>query len=157
MKKSNNFLQFGEKKFRQSEKSMNEKAKKLFDGKNLVFIATTMKDGSPQVTPVWANYENGHVLVNTAEGRLKHKNVLRDPRVALSVVDKKNFLDMTSIRGKVVEIIDDYDYAHADKLTKKYLGLERYPFKQKNEKRIILKIKPERVFVLPELTINQSD
>ena len=135
---------------------MNEKTVKLFQDKNLVFIATLMKDGSPQLSPVWANYEDGHVLVNTAEGRIKHKNVLRDPRVAISVVSKDNPLDMTTIRGTVVEMIPDYDYKHADKLTMQYMGREHYPFKRKDEKRIIFKIKPERVFVLPELKMNND-
>ena len=135
---------------------MDEKAKKLFQDKNLVFIATVMKDGSPQLSPVWANYDDDHILVNTAEGRIKHKNVLRDPRVAVSVVSKDNPLDMTTIRGKVEEIIPDYEYKHADKLTQQYMGREHYPFKREDEKRIILKIKPERVFVLPELKMNQE-
>src|SRR3990170_2023504 len=77
---------------------MNDKAGKLFEGSNLVFIATIMKDGSPQLSPVWANYEDEHILVNTAEGRLKHKNVLRDPRVAVSAVDQNNPLKKTTIR-----------------------------------------------------------
>ena len=135
---------------------MDAKAEKLFADKNLVFIATLMKDGSPQLSPVWANYEDEHIMVNTAEGRIKHKNVLRDPRVAVSVVAKDNPLDMTTIRGKVVELISDYDYKHADRLTKKYMGREHYPFKQEGEKRIIFKIKPERVFVLPELKMNEN-
>ncbi len=133
---------------------MDEKVINLFEKPNLVFIATIMKDGAPQVSPVWADYQNGHVLVNTAEGRIKHKNVLRDPRVAVSVVDQSNPLNMTTIRGKVIEIIPDYDYLHADKLTKKYMGTEKYPFRQPGEKRIILKIVPERVYVLPELKMN---
>lgn len=135
---------------------MEEKAKNLFLGKNLVYIATLMKDGSPQLSPVWANYEDEYILVNTAEGRIKHKNVLRDPRVAVSVVSKDNPLDMTTIRGKVVELIPDYDYKHADKLTKQYMNREHYPFKREDEKRVILKIKPERVFVLPELKMNKD-
>ena len=135
---------------------MNEKAEKLFQGKNLVFIATLMKDGSPQLSPVWANYENGYILVNTAEGRIKHKNVLRDPRIAVSVVSNDNPLDMTTVRGKVVEIISDYNYIHADKLTLQYLDRDHYPFKRENEKRIVLKIKPIRVFVLPELKMNDD-
>jgi len=135
---------------------MEEKAKKLFQDKNLVFIATIMKDGSPQLSPVWANFEDNHILVNTAEGRIKHKNVLRDSRVAVSVVSKDNPLDMTTIRGTVKEIIPDYDYQHADKLTQQYMGREHYPFKRKGEKRIILKIKPDRVFVLPELKMNED-
>ena len=133
---------------------MNDKVIKLFEGRNLVFIATIMKDGSPQLSPVWADYDNGHVFVNTAEGRIKHKNVLRDPRVAISAVDNNNPLDMTTIRGKVVDIIPDYEYEHANKLTKKYIGKDQYPFRQPGEKRIIFKILPERVFVLPELKMN---
>ena len=133
---------------------MDDKVIELFEERNLVFIATIMKDGSPQLSPVWANFEDEYVLVNTAEGRIKHKNVLRDPRVAISVVSKDNPLDMTTIRGTVVEIILDYDYKHADRLTKQYMGRDHYPFKRKDEKRIIFKIKPERVFVLPELKMN---
>ena len=130
---------------------MDEKAVKLFQDKNLIFIATLMKDGSPQLSPVWANYEDGHILINTAEGRIKHKNVLRDPRVAVSVVSKDNSLDMITIRGIVEELIPDYEYKHADKLTQQYMGREHYPFKRDDEKRVILKIKPNKVFVLPEL------
>ena len=136
-------------------KDLNEKAAKLFSGKNLVFVATLMKDGAPQVSPVWANLEDGYVMVNTAEGRIKHKNVLRDPRVAVSVVSKDNPLDMTMIRGVVKALIPDYEYRHADKLTQQYMGRERYPFKRDGEKRVILKIKPERVFVLPELKMSE--
>ena len=135
---------------------MEDKVVKLFQDKNLVYIATLMKDGSPQLSPVWANYEDGHILINTAEGRIKHKNVLNDPRVAVSVVAKNNPLDMTTIRGIVVELIPDYDYKHADKLTLQYMGRDHYPFKSEDEKRIILKIKPERVFVLPELKMNKD-
>ena len=134
---------------------MEQKAIDLFGAKNLVFIATVMKDGSPQVSPVWANYENDHIMINTAEGRIKHKNILRDPRVAVSVVSKDNPLDMTTIRGQVEEIIPDYDYKHADRLTKQYMGRDHYPFKRDDEKRIILKIKPDKVFVLPELKMRE--
>ena len=135
---------------------MDSKAEILLNGQNLVFLATSMPDGSPQVTPVWGDFEDSHIRINTAEGRLKHKNILRDPRVAISVVDSKNPLDMTSIRGKVVEIIPDYEYKHADFLTKKYLGKEKYPFKRPAEKRIILKIVPEKIFVLPHLPMNEE-
>ena len=135
-------------------KLIDNKVIKLFSAKNLVFIATLMKDGSPQLSPVWANYESGYILVNTAEGRIKHKNILRDPRVAVSVTSNENPLDMTTIRGTVVAIIPDIKYHHADKLTQQYMGRNHYPFKRDNEKRIILKIKPHKVFVLPELKMN---
>lgn len=130
---------------------MEQKAIDLLKGKNLVFIATLMKDGSPQLSPVWADYEDGFVMVNTAEGRIKHKNVLNDTRVAVSVVANENPLDMTTIRGKVVEILPDFDYVHINKLSKKYMGMENYPFRREGEKRIVFKIKPDKVFVLPEL------
>ena len=135
---------------------MEQKAEQLFKDKNLVFIATVMKDGSPQVSPVWGDYEDDHIMINTAEGRIKHKNVLNDPRVAVSVVSQNNPLDMTTVKGKVVEIIPDYDYIHINKLTKKYLGMDNYPFKREGEKRIVFKIKPENVFVLPDLPMNQE-
>jgi PPOX class probable F420-dependent enzyme len=134
---------------------MDEKAVQLFSGKNLVFIATLMKDGSPQLSPVWANCADGYIMVNTAEGRIKHKNVLRDSRVAVSVVSKDNPLDMTTIRGTVEELIPDYEYKHADKLTQQYMGRDHYPFKRDDEKRVILKIKPVKVFVLPELKMSE--
>jgi PPOX class probable F420-dependent enzyme len=129
---------------------MDIKVTKLFQGKNLVFLATTMKDGSPQVSPVWADLQDNYIMVNTAEGRVKHKNILRDPRVAISVVDQDNPLVMTAIKGTVEKIIPDCDYHHANQLTKKYLGQNEYPFRRPNEKRIIFKIKPEKVFILPE-------
>ena len=135
---------------------MDSKVEKLLNGKNLVFLATTMSDESPQVTPVWGNFADSCILINTAEGRLKHKNILRDPRVAISVVDAKNPLDMTSIRGKVIAILPDYEYKHADFLTKQYMGKEKYPFKRPGEKRITLKIEPEKVFVLPELAMSND-
>ena len=135
---------------------MDSKVEKLLNGQNLVFLATTMSDGSPQVTPVWGNFVDSYTLINTAEGRLKHKNILRDPRVAISVVDTKNPLDMTSIRGKVIEILPDYEYKHANFLTKQYMGKEKYPFKRPGEKRITLKIQPERVFVLPQLEMSND-
>lgn len=134
---------------------MDDKVVQLFSGKNLVFIATLMKDGSPQLSPVWANYADGYIMVNTAEGRIKHKNVLRDSRVAVSVVSKDNPLDMTTIRGTVEELIPDYEYKHADKLTQQYMGRDHYPFKRDDEKRVILKIKPVKVFVLPELKMSE--
>jgi len=135
---------------------MDSKVERLLNGKNLVFLATTMADGSPQVTPVWGNFADSYILINTAEGRIKHKNILRDPRVAISVVDAKNPLDMTSIRGDVVEILPDYEYKHADFLTKQYMGKEKYPFKQLDEKRITLKIEPKKIFVLPELSMSND-
>ena len=130
---------------------MDPKVLKLFQEKNLIFIATINPDGSPQLTPVWGNYSDNHILINTAEGRIKHKNVQKDSRVAVSVVDSKNPLNMTTIKGEVIQIIPDYDYSHANELTKQYMDINEYPYKRENEKRIILKIKPGKIFVMPDI------
>ena len=106
---------------------MDQKVERLFQAKNLIFIATINLDGSPQLTPVWGDYQDEHILVNTAEGRIKHRNVLHDSRVAVCVVAHDNPLDMTTIRGKVIEIIPDYDYVHANKLAKKVHGFGKIP------------------------------
>ena len=134
-----------------SDKSNNHIAdpaiRRLFEGKNLVFIASLMKDGSPQVTPTWVDIEDGTILINTAVGRTKQKNVSRDQRVALAIVDQNNQFDMVTVRGKVVEQIKGKEAEdHADKLTKKYLGIDRYIRRAPDEERILLKIKPEKIF-----------
>ena len=121
--------------------------RKIFEGKNFVFISSIMKDGSPQVTPTWVDIENGNILVNTAVGRLKHKNISRDPRVALAIADQNNPYDMVTVRGRTIEqVTGDAAEEHIDKMAKKYIGKDKYPFRSPGEKRVILKIKPEKVF-----------
>ncbi|MGI0020457.1 MAG: PPOX class F420-dependent oxidoreductase [Nitrososphaera sp.] len=118
----------------------------LLHDKNFVFVATIMEDGSPQITPTWVDVEqDGTVLVNTAMGRVKQKNVTRDPRIAVSVIDKNNPYHMASIRGKVVEQTRQGADEHIDKMAKKYLGMDRYPGRSPGEERVILRIKPEKV------------
>ena len=121
---------------------------KLLGAKNFAFVATLMKDGSPQITPVWIDFEKdtNTILINTAEGRVKHQNISRDPRIAISVINHDNPYEMVTIRGKVIDQITKDAAEHADKLAKKYLGLDKYPYHSPNEKRVILKIEPERVF-----------
>jgi PPOX class probable F420-dependent enzyme len=121
---------------------------KLLEDKNLAFVATLMKDNSPQITPTWIDLVDGIIIVNTAEGRVKQKNVSRDPRVAISVVDNKNPYNMVSIRGKVIEQTTQDADKHADKMAKKYLGVDKYPFGMPGEKRILLKIRPLKIFHL---------
>ncbi len=120
-------------------------AKLLLD-KNFAFISTLMSDGSPQVTPTWIDFEDSLILFNTAEGRIKHKNISRDPRVALSVIDHNNPYNMISIKGIAIEQTNEGADEHIDKLAKKYLGVDKYPMRSPNEKRIIIKIKPEKIF-----------
>ena len=106
-------------------------------------LATLMPDGQPQVTPVWIDSDNGHLLVNTAKGRQKHRNVQRDPRVAVTLVDPDNPYRYVEIRGRVVEMTEKGATEHIDKMAKKYLGKDKYPFAQPGEQRILLKIAPE--------------
>ena len=121
--------------------------RKIFEGKNFVFISSIMKDGSPQVTPTWVDIENGNILVNTAIGRIKHKNISRDPRVALAIADQNNPYDMVTVRGRTIEqVTGDAAEEHIEKKKKKYIGKDKYPFRSPGEKRVILKIKPEKVF-----------
>ena len=129
-------------------KIISDDVAKLFLEKNLAFLATLMKDGSPQITPTWVDLENNTVLINTAEGRVKQRNVTRDPRVAVSIVDQHNVYNMVTVRGRVIEQTTKGADEHIDKLAKKYLGVDKYPFRSPNEKRIILKIKPEKIFRL---------
>ena len=120
--------------------------KSLFENKNFAFVATSMKDGSPHVTPTWVDIEDSYILINTAIGRIKQKNVARDPRVSLSVVDNNNPYHMVTVTGEIVEqITGDEAENHIDKLAKKYLNKDKYPGRAPGEKRILLKIKPKKV------------
>jgi len=124
---------------------LSERAQMLIRARNLGNIATLMPDGSPHVVPVWVDLDGDDVLVNTAEGRQKLKNVRRDPRVALDVVNSENPYEMVTLRGHVVEVTSEGADAHIDKLANKYLGRDSYPFRQPGERRVIMRIEPERV------------
>jgi PPOX class probable F420-dependent enzyme len=115
----------------------------LFEKQAFAHLATLMPDGQPQVTPVWVEFDGRHVIVNTAEGRQKDKNLQRDKRVALSLIDPDNAYRYLEVRGKVVERTHSGADANIDKLAKKYLGKDKYPFRQPNEVRVIYKIEPE--------------
>jgi PPOX class probable F420-dependent enzyme len=115
----------------------------LVDGKNFAFLATVMPDGSPQVTPVWVDREGGTILVNTVKGRTKQKNMSRDPRVALAIVDWKEPYTWAQIRGRVVQQTTKNAGEHIDRLAKKYLGLKKYPWSDK--KRTIARIVPGKI------------
>jgi len=119
---------------------------KLIEDKNLAFVATLMNNNSPQITPTWIDLVDGIIIVNTAQGRVKQRNVSRDPRVAISLVDRNNPYNMVTIQGHVIEQTTDGADAHIDKMAKKYLGVDKYPFAAPGEKRILLKIEPQKIF-----------
>jgi len=100
-----------------------EPMSELFRGKNFGYLSTLMKDGSPQVTEIWVDIEDGNIIVNTVEGRLKHKNISRDPRIAICVVDQNNPYHMVIVRGRVVEQTSKGAEEHLDKLAKNILAL----------------------------------
>ena len=117
----------------------------LIDGKNFAHVATLMRDGAPQVSAVWIDREGDIIVFNTAEGRVKYNNLKRDGRVAISIADAANPYNEVWIRGKVVEITSEGADAHIDRLAKKYLGKESYPWKAPGEKRMIVRIEAERI------------
>jgi PPOX class probable F420-dependent enzyme len=123
-----------------------EQVNRLLQDKNFGYLATLMPDGSPQVTPTWLDTDGEYIIVNTALGRLKYENVLRDPRVAISIADNANPYNMVTVRGKVVEHTTSGAEEHIDKMAKKYMGLDKYPGRGPGEKRVLLKIKPSKVF-----------
>ena len=132
-----------------NEKIM-EPVAKIIKKKSFAFLGTLMKDGSPHVSPVWIDItDNNIILINTAKGRIKQKNVSSDPRVSISLTDDENPYSMVTIRGQVIEQTSDDADEHIDKLAKKYLNTDRYPGHSPDMKRIILKIRPEKVFYLP--------
>ena len=117
----------------------------LLEKKAFANLATMMPDGSPQVTPVWIEAVGDYLLINSAKGRQKDKNMRSRPRVALSMQDPANPYRYLEVRGSVVEATEKGADAHIDKLAKKYLGVDKYPYRQKGEIRVIYKIKPEKV------------
>jgi PPOX class probable F420-dependent enzyme len=125
--------------------ALSERARELLTGTNFAHLATLMEDGSPQVTPVWVDTDGEDVLVNTAEGRIKWRNVRRDPRVALDVTDSRNPYAALVIRGRVVEMTSEGAREHIDKLARRYTGSERYEYGPPDERRVMLRIRPERV------------
>jgi PPOX class probable F420-dependent enzyme len=122
-----------------------EKYLDLFKKKAFANLGTIMNDGSPQVTPVWVDYDGKYVRFNSALGRVKDKNVRRDPRVSLSILDPENPYRYLAIRGRVVEITQKGADEHINSLAQKYLGVQEYPYRQPGEVRVTYKIEPEKV------------
>ena len=120
----------------------------LFQKKAFGAFTTLMRDGSPQTTPVWVDYQKGEIWVNSAVGRQKDRNVRRDPRVALAIVDPDNAYRYVEVRGRVREITQDGADAHIDAMAKKYLGQETYPYRQPGEQRVLYKITIEKTHAM---------
>jgi PPOX class probable F420-dependent enzyme len=117
----------------------------ILDKKTFVHLATTGKDGSPQVSPVWVDREGDTIIVNSAKGRVKDRNMRSQAKVALSATDPDNPYRALMIQGKVVKITEDGAADHIDKMAKKYLGKDKYPWKSPTEVRVKYYIEPTKV------------
>jgi PPOX class probable F420-dependent enzyme len=126
---------------------LSEKARNLFTGPNYLFVATVNPDGSPQVTPVWTDLEDGRIRFNTAVGRAKERNLRRDPRIGMSITARDDPWDKVDIRGRVVDFIEGEEAdRQIDDLSEKYTGQRPYPWRNPDERRVIVVIEPERVY-----------
>jgi PPOX class probable F420-dependent enzyme len=125
-----------------------EKYLDLFQKKSFGQLATLMPDGTPQVSPVWVDYDGKHILINTAKDRVKDKNMRRDPRVGLDLMDPDNPYRHLSVRGRVVGSTEQGADEHIDKMAKKYLGQDKYPYRSPGEVRVIYKIDPKGAHVM---------
>ncbi len=125
-----------------------ETFKDLFRKKAFAHVATLMPDGSPQVTPGWCDFDGTFIRINSAKGRVKDKNLRRDPRVALALQDPDTPYRYLQVRGRVVEISEQGADDHIDSLAKKYLGKDTYPNRRPGEVRVTYTIKPERAFTM---------
>jgi PPOX class probable F420-dependent enzyme len=114
----------------------------LFQKKSFAHLATLMPDGSPQVTPVWCDFDGNYVIINSARGRQKDKNMSAGAKVALSIIDPDNPYRYLEVRGRVAEVTENGADAHIDKMAKKYMGVDTYPFRAPGEVRVIYKIEP---------------
>ncbi|HYY86845.1 MAG TPA: TIGR03618 family F420-dependent PPOX class oxidoreductase [Nitrososphaeraceae archaeon] len=121
---------------------------RLFQHRNLAYLGTLSKDGSPHITPVWAEMVDDLILINTFEESAKVRHISKDKRIAVSVVEQNNPFNMVSIKGKVVEQTSEGANEHLKKLAKRYLGIGKYYYRKPNHKRVILKIMPEKIMGL---------
>jgi PPOX class probable F420-dependent enzyme len=125
-----------------------DKYRDLFTKQAFAHLATVMPDGNPQVTPVWVDLDNGFIRVNSAKGRVKDKNMRRNKNVALAITDPENPYRHIAVQGQVTDVSEQGADAHIDSLAKKYLGKDKYPFRQPGEVRVIYKIRPDKVVTM---------
>ena len=125
-----------------------EKYHDILAKKAFAQLATIMPDGTPHVSPVWFEYDGQNIIINTAKGRVKDRNMRRDPRVGMDILDPDNPYRHVSIRGRVIEITEVGADQLIDKLAKKYINQDRYPHRAPGEVRVTYKISPERTFTM---------
>jgi PPOX class probable F420-dependent enzyme len=125
---------------------LNDKARRLFEDPNILFVATVNRDGSPQVTPVWTHLDNGNITFNTAIGRAKERNLRRDPRVGLSITARDDPMNKVDVIGRVVGMIEGEEADdQIDDFAEKYIGQRPYPWRR-GETRVKIVVEPVRVY-----------
>jgi PPOX class probable F420-dependent enzyme len=124
---------------------LNEKQAALFEGKNFGHVGTIRADGTPQVTPVWVDYDGEHVVFNTAVGRTKYENMKRDPRVTVEVMNLDDPYEYVMVTGSAELEEGEAAERHIDKLAKKYMGVDDYPYRTPEERRVLVRVTPEIV------------
>jgi len=125
--------------------TLSDKARELIARPVLASIVSLNADGSPQITPLWIDLDGDDLLFNTAEGRVKARNIHRDPRVAVSVIDPDDPYNVVAVRGTVTDITTEGADEHIDSLAKKYLGVDTYPMRQEGEVRIKVRVRTDRI------------
>ena len=125
--------------------TLSPKARALIARPVLASLTTLGKDGSPQVTPLWIDEDGDDLLFNTAQGRKKARNLERDSRVAVTVIDPDDQYNVVAVRGTVIDITTEGADAHIDALAKKYLGVDSYPMRQEGEVRVKVRVRTDRI------------
>ena len=126
-------------------KPLPDSVKKLIESKAYANVATIMPDGSPHVTMTWVDHDGDTVIINTFVGSQKHRNALRNPKIALDVVDATNAYNLAVIRGRVIGITTEGAEDHIDKMAKKYLGQDKYQRRGPGMQRVLIKVEPLHV------------
>ncbi|MFO0580563.1 MAG: PPOX class F420-dependent oxidoreductase [Polyangia bacterium] len=127
---------------------LSEQQINLIRGKNFAYIGALSEDGSPQVTPVWIDWDGENIVFNTEKKRAKTKNLQSDPRVAVCISNSENPYQYVEVRGQVVGMTEEGADEHIDKMAKKYMGKDKYPFHKPGDVRVIVKIEPQKVFAM---------
>jgi PPOX class probable F420-dependent enzyme len=124
---------------------LSEKSRALIARPVLASLATLNPDGSPQITPLWVGLDGDDVMFNTAQGRKKARNLERDARVAVTVIDPDDQYNVVAFRGTVIDVTTDGADADIDALAKKYLGVDTYPMRSEAEVRIIVRVRTDHI------------
>jgi PPOX class probable F420-dependent enzyme len=125
--------------------TLDDRDRELLEAPNFAHVATLRHDGTPQVVPVWVDVDDDRVLLNSVEGRSWPRNLERDPRVTLTVTNMESPYEYVTIRGHLAEKTTEGADEHIDKLAKKYLGMDEYPYRRPDEVRVKIAVEPDAV------------